>query len=556
MALLGLGLAGATLINVHQAPQTVFYAEFAAALGVVLAFMAAMLARPEGLELRLGVAPWLALLLGLACLAWGLGSRGLGYPAYLSFFVLAYLLGAQLRGESWMLTVALGLFGCALLQSLAGLAQLLGWDLGGLVMQKIYRQAFGNVGQANHYANLLFLGLASLAWLHARRLVGWFFLLLLAAWLALAAAASASRGAWLYTAAFLVLGLVSLRGDEGARRLGRALLLAALCSVVAQLLVTYGDLLDVFGVTTAIERAGDAGSNGQRLYNWLAAWQSIQAHPWLGTGPGSFYQASIEAMFHTPPAAFPKFAEHAHNLPLQLAAEFGLPLAVLLILGLLWWYVHQLFRAREAESLWALACVAVIGLHSLVEYPLWYVYFIVPLGLAMGVADATDRALPVLHLPRWPGFLLGLVALLGCLWALHDWHAVRQANRLLTVAEDSASRVKAAKLLDRVLPWSVLAAHAEGLRLQAWAPEDGGAAAQAARCDAFWQRKPSWFMMQRCAQAYALTGQAASLERIAVAFCDGFRFHRPAVLAWGEEHDAAATGLRLAGLACFPPKGR
>ena len=55
------------------------------------------------------------------------------------------------------------------------------------------------------------------------------------------------------------------RGDAPARRAGRALLVVVACSVVAQLLVAYGNILDVFGVTSSLERAGDAGSNGLRL---------------------------------------------------------------------------------------------------------------------------------------------------------------------------------------------------------------------------------------------------------------------------------------------------
>ena len=553
-----LGLAGATLINVHQQPQTVFFAEWALALGLLLAFAMTALGRLDGLELRLGLMPWLVGLLAVVCVGRLVSEApaglGLGYPLYLGLFGLAYLLGAQLRGQGVVVAAAVGMLVCALLQSLAGLVQLAGWPVGGLVMGKMYLQAFGNIGQANHYANLIFLGLASLAFLHGRRWVGWLFLVPLAAWLALAAAASASRGVWLYTAAFVVLGLVALkRGDDDGRRTGRALLLIALCSVAAQLLVAYGGILAAFDVTTAIDRADDAGSNGQRLYNWQAALLAIQANPWWGSGPGSFYQASIEAMFHTPPAAFPKFAEHAHNLPLQLAAEFGLPLAVLLMLGGLWWYGRHLVASLNPPRLWGLACVAVIGAHSMVEYPLWYVYFMIPLGLAMGVADAQQLALPVLRLPRPLTVTMAVLALGGLVWVAHDWQVLRAAHGLLAGGSPSAPlRERAQAHLARVVPWSALSPHAQVLRVQAWDAADGNAAQMADHCDAFWQRKPSWYMMQRCAEAYGLAGREAALTRIATAFCDGFRFHRDLVLDWGQRHDATAGGLKLAGRACFP----
>ncbi|MBK9219843.1 MAG: O-antigen ligase family protein [Uliginosibacterium sp.] len=139
--------------------------------------------------------------------------------------------------------------------------------------------------------------------------------------------------------------------------------------------VSYGNLLAVFGITSSLARASDAGSNGQRLYDWHAAWLAIQASPWWGEGPGSFYKLSIDAMAKTGQAHFSKFAEHAHNLPLQLAAEYGVPVALLAVGGMFGWYLKHLLRKPSPLSLWGLSCVAVTGLHSLVEYPLWYNLF-------------------------------------------------------------------------------------------------------------------------------------------------------------------------------------
>lgn len=550
------GLALATLINLHPNPQTVVYAEWSIALAAVLGFGMRAVSKPEGLELRVGGVPWLILLVMLVCLAWQVSAPGLGYVAYLGLFLLCYAQGAALRGEDVLEWFAAGMLMCALLQSLAGLAQLAGWHVGGLVMAKIYLQAFGNIGQANHYADLVFLGLASLCFLHARNCLNAGALIVLVAWLALAGAASASRGSLLYTAAFLVLGVWGLwRGDVATRRNGRALLLVMACSVMAQVLVTYGHVLDSFGVTTALDRAGDAGSNGQRLFNWTAAWQAIQAHPWVGQGPATFYKASIDAMFTTPPAGFPKFAEHAHNLPLNMAAELGLPLTVLVIGGLLLWYARHLLAVPTAARVWALACVAVVGLHSMVEYPLWYTYLLVPAGLAIGAADAENLRLPVLRVPRWFGAAVAAVAVVVLGWVAFDWFAVRSAYQVLSAEEPDtklATRIRAREYLAKVSPYSVFALHAESLRLQSWHPDEGAAAQIADRCDAHWQYKPGWYLMMRCGEAYALAGREAALKRLSVALCDGFPAYRTSLNDWASAYDAKVqSGLRLGGHACL-----
>jgi lysylphosphatidylglycerol synthetase-like protein (DUF2156 family) len=78
---------------------------------------------------------------------------------------------------------------------------------------------------------------------------------------------------------------------------------------------------------------------------------------------------------------------YVHNALLQVLAEFGAVgaglLGVLLLLLAL-----RLVRARRqltaADSL-MLVVIALIGTHSMLEYPLWYVQFLMPFCLAMGL---------------------------------------------------------------------------------------------------------------------------------------------------------------------------
>jgi hypothetical protein len=65
--------------------------------------------------------------------------------------------------------------------------------------------------------------------------------------------------------------------------------------------------------------------------------------------------------------------DNAHNLPLHIAVELGLPAALTLcggVIWLIWWGRPQ--RETDASRRIAWGVLAVIGLHSLLEYPLWY----------------------------------------------------------------------------------------------------------------------------------------------------------------------------------------
>lgn len=556
-----LGLALASMINVHVHPQTVIAAEAASALMAVLGFCLCLVGSADT-RFGFGYLPCLVGVLLLACLAWQFKMPGLGYTMYLGLFLLCYLFGgmaAEARGIAYL---AGGMLLCAFLQSLAGLAQLLGWTLGGMVMQKMYLQAFGNVAQANHYADLIFVGLGALCYLFSQiTLRRWWVstgTLALAFWLTLAAAASASRGTLLYTGLFLVLGgLAWWRGrrDPAIREMGLAFLSVGLLSIIAQGLVTFGHVLDAFDVTTAIDRAGDAGSNGQRLYNWGAAVQAIKAHPWIGQGPATFYKASIDAMFTTAPTSFPKFAEHAHNLVLNMGAEFGLPLTILTMGGLGLWYLRLMLRKLTTGGMLALACVGVVGLHSMVEYPLWYTYFIVPVGLCMGIADREGEADRLLALSPYAATAIGAVALVCLSWVAVDWFAVRSAYETLASGEPEttmAQRTAARARLADVSRFSVFTTQAEGLRIQSWHPDEGHPERLVAQCNAHWQYKPAWYMMMRCSEAYAETAQTAALDRIAVALCDGFSGYRKDLREWAANYDGEANpGVPLMGRACL-----
>jgi hypothetical protein len=91
------------------------------------------------------------------------------------------------------------------------------------------------------------------------------------------------------------------------------------------------------------------------------------------------------------------FFDHTHNLPLQFAVELGLPLAAL-VLALLGYALWRAFVAsREAPGLEgttlraAFMMVLMMALHSQLEYPLWYAYFLLPTALAFGLCLGRRR---------------------------------------------------------------------------------------------------------------------------------------------------------------------
>ena len=178
-------------------------------------------------------------------------------------------------------------------------------------------------------------------------------------------------------------------------------------------------------------RLGEADLSASRFGIWANAWSLVKMNPWFGVGWGEFNFAWGLTPFPTRPVAF---FDHTHNLPIQLAVELGLPLAALLI-GLLSWALWLAFRraARIPGDAGAGAratamMVLLMGFYSMLEYPLWYVYFLLPTawawGHAMRMTPAETRAHPAPASNRRWLELTGALMVLGALFAVWDYQRV------------------------------------------------------------------------------------------------------------------------------------
>jgi O-antigen ligase len=299
--------------------------------------------------------------------------------------------------------LALGLFVAGVLSAVLGLLQYYGAAeaLAPLTTAPDVGQAYGNLRQRNQFATLISMALVAALWLHAdvggrRRWVWWGGIGLLT----LAAAASPPRTG-------LRQGL-ALRGGGGglawgerrgravaAPRLPHPLLLLSLIPayfIAASLL----PMLAGPAVEDMLRRLREGAPEGHsRLLLWRNVLDLIAERPWGGWGWGELSFAHFSHLYAGP--RFVEILDNAHNLPLHLAVELGVPVAVAvcagftaLVLGARPW------RERDPTRLMAWGVLGAMVLHSLLEYPLWYGPFQLVFGLCLGLlwpaagAVATD----------------------------------------------------------------------------------------------------------------------------------------------------------------------
>ena len=363
----------------------------------------------------------------------------------------------------------------AVISSLLGVLQYLDLasSLSPWVNQPAFKgDAFANLRQRNQFASLTSIGLVALlaasyallqlegkpqAWrfIRQRNIVAAAFVLLNV--LAIGAACSMSRTAVLQWGALSVLALLWIWRQRRVRAQNDPGLHTniAWCSLVLSaplLLLLWSFVMPLVsqhitgqqGANLAMRVAGasgDYGVCGSRSVLWTNVWQLIVQKPWLGWGWGETDLAHFLTLY--PGQRFCDILDNAHNLPLHLALEFGLPLAVCVLLCVLRWV--WLRKPWQECSIWrvmAWGVLLVVGLHSLLEYPLWYGPFQMAVGLCVGLlwaltpaqttsatAFATADRASIANTNKaneaW-SLLVASVFFMACLYAAWDFNRVSQ----------------------------------------------------------------------------------------------------------------------------------
>ncbi|MBP6009073.1 MAG: O-antigen ligase C-terminal domain-containing protein [Rhodoferax sp.] len=253
-------------------------------------------------------------------------------------------------------------------------------------------EAYGNLRQRNQFATLMNIGLATLLWRPSDFSPGkpyqtavnplgksaQYLLLFCAILIGFGNAASSSRTGLVQLG---VLSVFTVIWHFGTRlQAGRTspsvqswqIALAALVGyTIASLVLPWLIGLDPLSSGAfARLRTGDALC-ASRTTLWANVWHLITLKPWTGWGWGELDYAHFMTLYSGP--RFCDILDNAHNLPMHIAVEFGLPTALTLccaVIWLIWWGRPQ--RESDAYRRVGWGVIAVIGLHSLLEYPLWY----------------------------------------------------------------------------------------------------------------------------------------------------------------------------------------
>ncbi len=409
----------------------------------------------------------------------------------LTIFLLRAHLTHRRVAVAWLLA--------AVLSAVIGLMQYFGrsdW-FGALGNFATAGEAYANLRQRNQFATLLSTGLFAWLWLQSQTGIDegragqhlgslhpmsfWTAPSLML--LAIGNAASQSRTGSLQWVVIVALTAVWHIGAQ--RRLFYLTAIAFGLYVVSALA-----LPSLLAMATGIQSDGLLGrlqeepGCASRTVLWSNVIHLIAQKPWLGWGWGELDYAHFMTLY--PGERFCDILDNAHNLPLHMAVELGVPFAVT-VCGALAWAVIRFRPWRDTDPTRQLAwgVLAVIALHSLLEYPLWYGPFQMATVLSIGLLC---KAIPA-NAPPAPvkSALAAIICIAILAWAGFDYWRVSQLYlsapaRSPAYQENTLEKVRGSRLFSNqvafaefttttLTPENALALHAMGLELLHFSPE-------------------------------------------------------------------------------------
>ena len=406
--------------------------------------------------------------------------------------------------NSDVLLIAVGLLTGAVTSAVVAFAQVLElWEgADWIARMPIARRPGGNLGQPNQLATLSIMGIASLFFLYESRKLSAIPAAVLLFPLIVAVAASESRAGF-FSFLALVIWFFAKRGRVKFMFTGRAAI-AVTTGFLALFLIW-----PLF--ITSIQLVGSGAvvniQPGTRFIVWPQLMESFWLKPWWGWGIGRISDAhNAVAHLYTQGEAF----TYSHNIVLDLVLGLGAPLAVLVAAASGSWVYR---RARGANHLLPWYCIAAclpVAVHSMLEFPFAYAYFLVPVLFLLGVLDGLTVIRPLLHLRVAVLAAFLLITSLVMAWSVIEYITIEEDFRVVRFEGLRIGKAPHNYLIPNVLVLTQLNALLKGGRI---VPKPGMSADEIELAKSVALRFPWTATQNRYALSLALNGYTSEAVR-------------------------------------------
>ena len=420
----------------HYSPWSTFHSEALAC--IALSFLSVSLlickreisiSRSTGWIVFTALLPWLQYISGISLFA-GDALLGSFYQmALLMAVVIGYNMTSKESGNaaSAWLGLAHALWFAALVSAVIGLVQWFGLaDKLGIYAEQTASgaRAAGNLAQPNQLATFLLMGMAALVYVYENKTIGKTVLITTVIFMTAVLVLTQSRAgmvSMVVIAAFLLW-----KQKPGNLRLTKQAVLWWVAGfIVATLSLPNLSEWLMLGDSRSLT---ETGSLSERWLIWKQVAYAIGQAPWYGYGWSQTPTASAVGAL-----AFPGSITYtnAHNIVLDLMAWCGIPLGLLLSGLMAYWLISRLRATRQPGAILGMAALLPIAIHSLLEFPFAYAYFLIAAGFFVGIVEAAHVPAKAVTLrARWLWIVLGIWAGVGCYMA-YEYFQIEEDFRIV-----------------------------------------------------------------------------------------------------------------------------
>jgi hypothetical protein len=232
--------------------------------------------------------------------------------------------------------------------------------------------------------------------------------------------------------------------------------------------------------------------------------EAIGNRPWFGYGWSDLGHAQVSVIDQF--EGIGELYSQSHNLFLDLLAWNGIQLGLALCGLLLWWLWRSIRLVASAQDAVLVLAPLSVAIHAMLEYPLHYAYFLLPVGMFIGMLDVRLRARVVQTTPWRAAVTVWLVGILMLAATIRDYLHVEQSYTLLRFhqagfrfADGAPFEPPELLALTQFEEWFDWARTPVG---------PGMSTRDLAAMEAMTMRVPSGGSMYRAASAFALNGQS------------------------------------------------
>ena len=258
---------------------------------------------------------------------------------------------------------------------------------------------FANFAQPNNMGTFLLMALMACLYLYEKKALATKWLVVAALPILMGVALSQSRTSWV--ACLCIFFYLSYQQYRGFIRLPWRYNWVWLLSFIG-LIFCLPEISQWIAQSSSLqiiesrELAERAGGDMSRLAIWQQMAHAVMAQPWLGYG---WYQTSSAFVSISDTVQGPVWIRSAHNFILDFLLWNGAFIAVPFFIYIAYWLYQLQKHAHSVASIIGLLMVGIFLVHTMLEFPQNYAYFLLPIGFLLGSIQAQKSDTAVFTLP-------------------------------------------------------------------------------------------------------------------------------------------------------------